>query len=185
MSSDKKDLGGEIYSGLSSFGRIYALIGAIIATCVAITMIVAGIYFLVHKDTNVQGSGKVTAINESPTGICDPSIVNNNLNYNCNVSFEYTYNSTKYTADLYISSSTKYYIGQTVSIWIDPSNPGLITVQRPTPKYVGGFLIGGGIFLALISWFWFWAARKYKIVGAVAGAQGAVGILGLFGGNRG
>jgi hypothetical protein len=178
---EKSGLGEDIYSGAASFGRFWALLGAIVSTVVAIVMIGIGIYILLLPvQLSVQGT--VVAINESPSGICRSISDKNGTTFNCEITVKYLFNGQEYTKDMSYSGTSTYYIGSKIPVYFKTANdPNSTSLNGQPPKWVGWALIAFAIILTLGSWFWYWATRKWKVVAA---AEGTGGMLNLVSGGR-
>jgi len=173
--SEKTNLGDEIYSGAASFGIAWALIGAIFATIIGIGMIVGGIYILIHKDKLIDIQATITQINGG-SGPCS-KITDNPIQYSCSITLEYKYNGITYTGVQNYTGNANYYIGEVITIRINPNNPNDISLNNPIPKWIGWILIVFALLIIIGSWFWYWASRKWKFVAAAEGVGGALNII--------
>ena len=156
-------LGNEIYSGASEVGQIKTTIGLVFGIICLVICLIIGIY-LIFFDKN-KHTKDVTAT------ITDASCSNNNNNVNCTLNVTYIFNNTSYSN--IINTTDKNYIkNQTITLYIDPSNPADISTQSlANDKTTGiiaiiiGFVIFGG---TLLSW---WLSRKYKFFAAAEGVS--------------
>lgn len=172
--SSKQSVGSEIYSGAASFGVAWALIGAIFATIISIILFGVGIYFLTRKIDRDSYSATVLYIN-GPGGPPCQKTQDNPVQYSCTVTIKY--DGYPSPIDINYTGNQVYYVGQKITIYVKKGNPTDITLDKPTPKWFGWFMIAGAICLLLISWFWYWASRKWKFIAAAEGVGGAVNII--------
>lgn len=171
-------VGKDIYDSTASFGRIWALMGAIFATIIGLGMIALGIYLVVRKPDRDMVHGRITKINGLDTGRCQTvQNTQNSSTFSCTITVQYVYDGQTYVADVNYNGSTFYAVNQVIPVYVLKVNPTSITISEPIPKWFGGVFIGVGAFLALLSWFWYWAAKKWKVVAAAEGAGGLLGIV--------
>jgi hypothetical protein len=166
-------IGQEIYDSTASFGRIWALLSAILGTIFGLVMVIAGIYFLVKKPDRYAVDGKVLKINGNEKGVCPLA---GNM-YNCNMTIQYTYKDELYNTDIYYNAPRQYNVGDTISVYVLTSNPKDIVVGEPVPRWFGGLLLVFGLIFIAAGWFWYWASRKWKPVAAAEGVGGMYRII--------
>jgi hypothetical protein len=170
----------EIYSGTASFGRVWALISLIMAIIICIVLIIAGIVIIMksRKSEIVETQGIITAINGStdPQTKCGNPSDNDNI-HTCSITVKFTISDVDRYADINYTGSYYYFVGKRVNLYI--KNDGKyndVSLDKPTPAFVGGILIFVGLLILGGSIFWYWASRKWKVV---AGAEGVSGMLHL------
>lgn len=173
----KKNLGNEIVGGVEGFGRFYAEISAIIATLIAVAMIIGGIFALVHKTTrtkSVQGT------------IISANCVTNSSNANetdCTIQVTFPVNGNTYgpvtlNSTGMVNWETNFNNNQkSITIYYDPNNPSDSGLLGNNTKILGWVLIFIGIFLIIISWATVWLVKKYKWAAFGEGAIGGVQLL--------
>ena len=165
---EQKGLGDEIYSGAASFGVLYSLIGAVIATIIGLVIIGFGIYLLTTKvEYDIV---EATILNLS----CRPIQNNDQM---CNISVSYKYNDKDEKRNINYSGKNIYMVNQKVSIYINKENSNDVSISEPAPKWLGFLLAGIGLLVILSGWFWYWASKNYKFVGAAAGVGGFINIV--------
>jgi hypothetical protein len=160
----KESLGSEVYSGAAGFGRIYAWISAIIGTIIAIGMIIAGIYIINHKGHLKSVDGKVTKASYN----CNTQTHDKDTTTTCKFDISYIVDSKTYTKTF--SSTDKFSVDQTVTVWYDPNHPDQGEFN-PLSKNVGSVLISSAIFITISVWLWVWLTRRYKFAAAAGGAS--------------
>jgi ATP-dependent Zn protease len=165
---EQKGLGDEIYSGAASFGVLYSLIGAVVATIIGIIMIGIGIYLLTRKVE--YETINATIINLS----CRPLKDNNQI---CNINVSYNYNNKDENKYINYTGNNVFMVNQKVLLYINKQNINDISLDEPTPKWVGILLSVLGLIIILSGWFWYWASKNYKFVGAAAGVGGFINII--------
>jgi hypothetical protein len=171
-------VGSDIYDSTATFGRFWALLGAIMATILGLGLIIAGIYFLVRKEDRNAVTGTILRINGSASQAC-PMV---GANLVCTLTIQYVYQNETFTTDIAYNGPTLYSVGQTVTVYVLKTDPHTATIGEPVPKWMGGVFIGVGVLMTLGGWFWLWAARKWKVVAVAQGGQGLWNIVS--GGNR-
>jgi hypothetical protein len=176
--SDKSSLGSEIYSGAASFGTIWSLIGAIFATVIGTIMIALGIYLLVRKHNRDSFPATVLYVN-GPGGPPCQKTQDNPVQYSCKITVKYS--GWPNPIDINYTGEQVYYVGEQVTIYVKKGSPSDATLSKGVPNWTGWLLIGSAIFIIGGSWFWYWAARKWKFVAA---AEGVGGVLGVVSGGR-
>jgi len=157
------DLGNEIYSGASDVGQIKTSIGLVLGIIFLIICLIVGIY-LIFFDKNKHTQNVIATIT-------DLSCLNNNNNVNCTLNVSYTFNNKSYN-EIITTTGTNYVKNQSITLYIDPSNPSDISEKSlATDKTTGGIFIFVGIFIffaTLLSW---WLSRKYKFFAAAEGVS--------------
>ena len=163
-----KNLGEEIYSDTASFGRIMAIVGAVIATIIGIGMIIGGIIALHHiTSLTAQIQGEVINKNFSP---CSATAENNIVKYNCILNVKYTVNGKDYTQTLTTTNSNlNYNTGDSILIYYDPKNPSNSGLTSDTTKTLGYILLIAAPFVILLPWVWVYITKKSKIAAAAGG----------------
>jgi hypothetical protein len=174
----KKKLGSEIYSGAASFGKVWAIIGAVMSTLIGIGMIIIGITILVHKDRNPHTTATVIACPKPDNNCCDAwTDANNVRQYSCVLQVKYNVNGKDYTKVINTTGTTQYNVGSTVPISYDPNNPQDVKTSFPPPHWLGWVLIVLALIVIFGSWVWVWLTRKYKFAAAAQGVAGGVHLL--------
>ena len=132
-------VGGKIYSGAASFGRIMATIGAVIMTIIGIVMIGLGIHILVAKSTKVKTSGQVISAqcdqwvdkeNNSSGGTSSHST----LKFKCDLQIKYMVKGKNLPAHVNTNSTVHYKKGDKINVYYDKSNPNNVGVDGPIPS---------------------------------------------------
>lgn len=153
-----KNLGENIYSGLSSFGSIYALISAIIITLISIVFIIVGIVIIKTSYNDVKRTEYRVKI----------------INIGSNILIQYEDRTEKMVP--YPGMGT-YSIGQIVTVYVSDKDPNDITFVKPVSVWASVGLILICIIISGISWVWYWATTKSKFIGAIQGTAGIVDII--------
>jgi len=164
---DKKSLGSEIYSDAASFGRVYAIIGAVVASLFALMCILGGIYIIYHKSHLKSVTGIVTS-----DSLCTRLDENST---SCSVNYTYTLKGKNYSGTS--TSSTNYKKGDKIKIWYDPNHPGVHSEIDIPSKTIGVVAIIMGIIIAIAAWVSVYLTRKYKFAAAASGVSGGIDII--------
>lgn len=167
-------VGDDIYDSTASFGRFWALVGAIIASLIGLGLFIGGIYILVKKpDSDKVGvKGTIVKVNGNDSGQCAVSDV-----VICGLTVQYEYEGKSYTKNFNYSGKVAYYVGLDIDVYIPKGKPLDASLELPIQNWMGTLMIVISLFLVGGAWFWYWAARKWK---AVAAAEGAGGLFNLF-----
>ena len=166
----EKSLSDKVYSSTASFGRLWAVIRAVIVTIVGIIMVIVGIYIIKHRSDMISINGSVTEKSSCLTK------TNNGETYRiCKTKIEYEIDGKKYTKEISTGTS-EFEKEDNITIWYSPVEPDKPEYD-PAPTWLGWVIIIISILVVLGSWFWVWLTRKYEIV---AVAKGASGIVSMF-----
>jgi hypothetical protein len=166
-----ESLGNKVYSNTASFGKLWAVIQAVIATIVGIIMIIVGAYIIKHRSDMISINGSV--IEKS---LCVTKMNNGETYRMCKTKIEYEIDSKKYTKEISTGTSDFEKGDDNIPIWYSPVEPGKPEYD-PAPTWSGWMIIIISILVVLGSWFWVWLTRKYEVV---AVAKGASGIYSMF-----
>jgi hypothetical protein len=165
----------DFYTGVASFGRIMAVVGAVIATIIGLLMFGFGIHILVSKSNKVKTTGQTITVH------CDPwtKYENNSskLMYKCSLAVKYLVDGKWVHGHLTVDSGTRYTDGENINLYYDKENPSNIGMDGPVPHNVGWLLIVLGILFVAGSWLWVYLTRKYKFAAAMQGADSGLGLL--------
>lgn len=169
-------LGQSLYDDTASFGRFWALLGAIIATVIGLILIVGGIVALTrHVTPKEKLTGTIAAINSnSQAGFTCPL---NAGTFTCTLRIAFQYNGQPITVDYNYSGTSLYSVGQNVDVYIDANNPLHISLDPPMPGWAGWVMIIFGVAIAALGWFGYWMARRWKIAAAAQGVGGISNII--------
>lgn len=166
----QKGVGTQLYTGAADVGKIWATISAVLATVVAVGMVLGGIYIIYHRSHLKYVTGKVTKSSYN----CVKQSTKNGAITTCKVNVSYSIDGKSFMKTF--TSSTLYKVGDDVDVYYDPTDPK-DTEINPIPKWIGWALIGGAAFIVVSSWIWVWLVNRYKFLAA---AQGVKGVVDLF-----
>ena len=169
IQTKKTSVGEEIYSGTASAGKIFAIIGAIGTTLLALFLIIVGIYIINHRSHLKSVKGKVA---EDST--CVTTQTGQNTQTTCNTKIIYTIDGKQYNETL-DTGFTKYNKNDPITVYYSPKTPNKPEVN-PLSKSVGWVLIVISLLMMIGSWFWLYLTEKYKVVAAAGGAGGLLNI---------
>lgn len=162
-------IGEEIYSGTASFGRVMAVISAVIVTILALVFIGMGIYILVKKEKD-SVTGTVLSADCDPYG-------SDNRRYNCVLKVSYEIDNVVYSKTVNTSGETFYTQGSSIKLYYNKDDPHDVSADEPPPKAVGWIFIGVAVVVAIIAWVWVWLTRKYKAAAAFQGMGSGLSIM--------
>jgi hypothetical protein len=174
------NIGSEIYSGASEFGKLRAIIGVVLGTLFGVIFIIGGIALIMQK---VKLSGKVqgTIVKNNKTDALkcyEHTDQQQNVMFKCvNVTIDYEVENKTYTlADQTIDGGNNYKIGDKIDIYYNPSNPEKGQLKSDNFHMIGWVGLIIGILLLIGAWFQLWVVRKYKFAAAAEGVGGAIDI---------
>lgn len=161
------------YNGIASFGKIVAVIGAVITTIICIIVIIFGLITIFDKNPKQATQATITSV------ICYDMYEQNTHKYICSLHLNYMVNGQAYTAVLDNQKLNQLYtVGQTITIYYDPRNPDRnIQISAPLSKNSARLMIYIAVGVMLLSWGWVWLTRRYKFLAAVQGVDTGLGIL--------
>jgi len=147
-----------VVSGLSTFGRINAVIGCVITTIIAIVMIVVSINLLRAPIRNTKTMGKVVSVGEKGT-----------------VKASYTVGGQTY----FVSGSSNDAVGNDIDIMYDNNNPGDSRLSNQiSNKSLAKILIGITLIVVILTYVTTYFTFKSKTFAAFQGGTELVGDIG-------
>lgn len=153
---------------LTGFRFIVAIIICIILIGIAIYL-----FFYRAKDNHHTESIDATIIKSN----CNSRQDGKNQNISCDLILEYMVGSDKYQTPFH--SSSEYVVGQTISIYYDPSNPHNISQESPSAdRIAAGFLLGFGLLIVGGAYFSYWLSQKYPVFASFETTATGVGMIG-------
>ena len=171
----------QIYTGISEYGKIMAIIKSIFVTIIGIIFIIIGIYLVRRKI--VRTSFVSGTIIDSPT--CFENGGSNNINWDCSIIVSYNINGKDYKIPLNTSGRTHYLSNEKVDLYYDPNNISDIDIGSDDTHPIGYIIIFVTILLIIISIVWAILANKYKSIAAAEGVYDGINMVGgALGGYR-
>lgn len=165
--------GDDIYTGVSTFGRVVADVRAVVGTIFGLLLIILGIYLIIkksHRTKTIQG-----IITNSD---CQEIIKDNSIYFNCNLTVNYIINGVLQTKTFTLSdSSVKYIISNKITLWYDPNNISNIELASDNLHSLGIGILIFGIFIIVFSILWAYLANKYKPVAAAEGIFDGINLI--------
>lgn len=164
------NIGNTIYSGVSTVGRTWALVVAIIVTFISTIFIILGIVLLVKKS---KYKNKITGTIIDNVK-CIPTYHDNNgvqsTTFNClNINVEYYIDNKKYINKINISSNNEHKKNGKIEFYYNPDDPNDINYLSDSYKSLGIILLTIFIIILLIVWINYWLTKKYKFLAATEG----------------
>lgn len=163
------DTQNEIYSGVASFGRIWALVGAISATVIGLLFFAIGVYTLRKEEPEIV-EGTIVSINDTENSCSQ--IKQNPPTFSCSIIISSSSFGTPKLINY--SGDRPYSVGEKVSVYIYKNE---ITLNKPVPRWVGWLCVGISLLVIIGSWTWYWITKNYKVAAATQGAGGILSIL--------
>lgn len=161
----EKSVGKDIYSSTASFGKLWAVIQAVIVTILGIVMVIVGVYIIIHRSNMKNVTGNV--LKQSS---CINKMSNGETYRVCNTKVKYEIEDEEYTKEISTGTS-EFETDGDIQLWYSPVKPDKPEYD-PAPTWSGWMIIIISILVILSSWFWVWLTRKYEVVAAAKGASG-------------
>ena len=156
-----------VYSGVATFGIIYSTISAIVATLIAVGLLIFGIYVLYNNFHLTQVDGVA-----DDASVCTGGGPNGAES--CTTLITYVVAGKTYAGSF--NGYTTYPKGATVPVFYNPSNPNDSEIER-FPMWAGWAMIVGAVFVAVLPWVWVYFARAYKPFAALTGVVDLVSLF--------
>ena len=154
---------------LTGFRFIVAII-----ICVILIGIAIYLFFYRAKDNHHTQSVNATVIKANCNRYNNQ---NNQQNISCDLTLEYIVGSDKFQTPF--RSSSEYSVGQTISIYYDPSNPHDISQESPSAdRILAGILLGFGLLIVGFAYFSYWLSQKYPVFASFETTATGVGMIG-------
>ena len=150
-----------VYSGVATFGIIYSTISAIVATLIAIALLVGGIVVLYNNSHLTEVDGVA-----NDDSVCTGGGPNEASN--CTTSVTYIVGSHSSFTKSFDGYKT-YKKGDTVKVYYNAADPNDSEIER-FPAWAGWAMIVGAVVLVVLSWLWVYFTRIYKPFAAFSGA---------------
>ena len=166
--------GSDVYTGVATYGRIRATIGAIVGVLIALMLIIIGIVLLQNRHT-AEALVTVTAVRSCGNSM---STSNGVPVVNCSVSVAFTTDAgVAVTASgVNVSGTAAVAVGDTMYLRYDPKNPKDVR-QTVSPRLAGWLCIGGGLLVGGGSVLNAYFTMKSKTYAAVDGSLALAGDL--------
>lgn len=160
-------IGSDIYSGLSSIGRVESILSAVIVVAIAIIFIAIGVSLIRTPYTAVT-MATIQSVQ------CSASSPNDSAS-SCELAITYVVNGVTYNNHVQALSDTpsEYATGKSVSIRYDPANPenAMVGVNEHTMGYI---MIGIAVLISIVAIANAYLTTQSKAYAAVSGAGDVV-----------
>jgi hypothetical protein len=172
-------VGDDIYTGASEYGKIMALIGAVIGTFMSIVLIIFGIIFILSKPL-YTGEVDGTITNEPQ---CIPVTTTSNntttTRFNCNgIDVDYKVEGKDYKSEgLFHTNDFALKKGNKLKLFYKPENPADVITDSDNKHVLGGIMIGSAVFILVGVWAWFFITKYSKFASAAGGAASAYNLF--------
>jgi hypothetical protein len=169
---DPEVTGGGFVSSMSSMGRAYTAIGAVIACLIALVLIVIGV-FEIARARDTEATATVTKIVSSP-----PAGGTAAVTHVVDATFTDAAGAAVALTNLsVVSADPKFGKGSTFEVYYNPSDPSGALAESVSSKTLGAGLVVGGVVLAGLGVGVAVLARKSTAFAAVEGVAGTANIL--------
>lgn len=156
--SSKENLGERIYSGISSIGTIYALVSAIFTTFICIFFVFAGVLMVKESYNQVKRTERRAKV----------------ISIGIEIVVQYEDGTQKVVP---YPGTGSYSVGQIVNVYVSDKDSNDVTLVKPSSIWIGIGVILFCIFISGLSWFWYWASKKSKFIGAMQAGSGIFNTL--------
>lgn len=151
----------KIYEGSAAYGRFIAIFTAIIATMVAIFMIVSGYKFNMSVNKrSYNASAKVISKNCSEKTLCTYTV-------------RYIDTMGQNVENVSFVNNEKIELNSNINISYDPNNKTDIILETENTKSSGYSLMAFALIILLFAWGWVWVTRKYEFAASTTGISSA------------
>ena len=152
----------KIGSYQESTSKSYVIIGALLATIISISFLVAGIYLVIRNDPYTADT-MVTIVSSTCTPVTQGSQSNGSQSneYSCDIRYQYIVNGVTYADELTIISAKQYTVNDTVRIQYIPSDPQDTRLYQTPPLIVGSGLIATAIIATALAWGIVWISHRF------------------------
>ena len=157
-----------LQEGTMEYGRVTAVIKAVIFTILGLIMIISGIYLIVFKKNNQK---------EYTDAIVSQDTTCQN---NCSVPITFTFQNKQININVNVNQGNNktFYKGDIIKVLFDPTNVNVVSVAPPlSSKTLGIILIIIGFIFIIGSWINVYLTKKYKSVATVEGAADILGTI--------
>ena len=158
------NLGFSIYGGMAKFGRIEAILTAIVSSSVGLILLLVGA-FLIRKKQK-----RTSSVNGTITNV--PTCIHNvtkskDVIWSCtDMAVKYMVKGKSYSIKVNTKSLTKYTQNDNIEIYYDPANPANASNMSGKTHMAGWLLVLFGIIIISGSWVWVWITHKSKFAAA-------------------
>jgi hypothetical protein len=146
----EKSIGSDIYTGVATYGRFQAVMGAIIGTIIALILIFVGIVKMrdLHTFAAMMTVGAVNNCSQQTQKTNNQTTIT----YICsvNVTFIAADGKTYSAKNVTVSAPNPVSMGDSLPLRYNPNNPSDV-VQEISPKLLGFGLIGFGLTMGVLS----------------------------------
>ena len=162
-----------IYGGSASYGRFIAIVGAIIATIIAIFLIGGGIMF----NTSVSNYSSTSSATITGKNCTNQGQGQGQSQKECIYTLKYIDIDGTLIENVILKSQLDMQINSTIMISYNPSNKTDIRLTSENTKTTGYVMIGIAIIILLFAWGWVWVTRKYEFAASASGFSSAVNMF--------
>jgi hypothetical protein len=150
-----------IYQGSASYGRFVAILSAIVATIIAICLVVYGIKFNISvKKRSYNASAKIVSKS------CPQKT-------SCTYGVYYIDNLGQTVQNVSFVSNDTIQLNSNIIISYDPNDKTDILPEKENKTSNGYSYMLAALFILLFGWGWVWVTRKYEFAASVSGFSSA------------
>ncbi len=143
-------LGADIYTGVATYGRFRAVVGAALAVIIALTIIIIGVMALRDKHT-ASAAMTVTAVSSCQAEPVQTDGNGQYTTYRCIIGVSFPYQgATVIASGIQYRSGAPPAVGDKVTLRFNPKKPNDV-IQEIPPRLLAGGLIAGGLLLGGVS----------------------------------
>jgi hypothetical protein len=171
----------------SEYGKIRAIIGAVIGSIIALIILSVGIFMVAKKDpydTDINGTiTKSTCTQKQIKSKTSSSGIRSTTTYilECILEVSYVVNNTTYTKTFVKTENNPQNVGSLIELQYISQNPNNVRLKEIKSKYLGFGSITSAVLLIVIVWMAVYFTQKSKYFSATTGslsfASDASGII--------
>jgi hypothetical protein len=177
-----ESLGRELYKGAAEVGRFSSLATAVIATGIAIGVVLLGVYLVRQARSELSTTGKATEASKCETRLQTTqrhgkwgTVSTTDTRLECLTPVEYDAQGTHFERQL-STGERRHGAGESVPVFYQPGDASNASAQKSTPA-LGYGMIGVSFVVVALVWASWYFARKSNVYAAVTGASALRAIL--------
>ena len=172
MGNSPSSIANNVYETNADVGKTVGFFNVIVSTIICGLFFLVGLYliFFTSPKRTSTTTGKITNASCTFQG-------GKSSSYNCNLTISYILGSSTKTTNTSTNSSTRYTVGQSIKLYYDPQNETNIDITSDNYHVIGGIISGISLIVIIISWLWYYALTKSKVLAAIEGTKAEIGAV--------
>jgi hypothetical protein len=176
--SQNQGIADKLYEGSGDLGRFQSTLTLICGIILGIIIIIVGVYWVVSSDDGdylyIPGTVTVADCVENKTYDSKGNLI---IKYVCTLTLSYVIEGATHTGELRTNSTTKYNVGETLSLAVSKANIQKIELAGMSDMTIGGISICCAILMMCGSSLNYYMTSRFKMYAAAQGASTVVGVF--------